>query len=340
MKTNSILMLTLVLGCARSGLAQPSPTLPPVEMLHPAWSAAGNAWNGKPFREIIPAGQIKHIILLEDRSQNFLKAPPANPKAVQDNFNQLFRQLERSGQPAGNAYLMDNELLCAQFAVVTTSNEVLHLQACGNFSSQPNGFWISRPGQSARINITGFKPTAGATPPANPILPPVEVNYLLNPTPGDWAGQTFRQIIRPEHLRHIFLLEEDMDIVDHFVETPAGREKLLRHYAYDRRLSPPPAIAAAVEQTEHQTGYARLLAGLAASPQTAGPIHLNPNECVRSRLLLFTDTGGIISLEIVTSLQIIGGADSQITGVLLRGPGQGVRINLTVPPLRSEAPAG
>ena len=343
-KAKTIFCLTLVwsggllAGCANEPTANPSPSkttgqrqvFPPIEDVRTFFSSGSNEWYGHSFREIISPPQVKGIILLEDKDLQNPYLPKSSPQQIQDNYNTLFDHLELSDQKAVDPFVAAFEGDSPQFAILTTSGDVIYLEACGGTGMLIFGHGII----GTRINITGFgRPSGAAKPPLNTThsLPSVEVNYVLDQKPDHWAGRRFGQIIQPNKIKRIALLWEDMTMFGHFVETPEVHNRLLRLYGYDTANRPPPSVAAEVEKQEHQIGYGKLLDRFETSDQKGEMIHLAENEAVLAKLIFLTDSGRVIYMEIV------GVIDDHITGVLIHGPGEGVRINLTVLPPASDA---
>ena len=319
MKPKILLCLALVLsggwlGCSRT-------PIPPVESAQVSFSGGtiSNQWSGRTFSEILPPQQIKRILLLDDRffRNPFLSKPPVSVQETQNYFNQLFNHLEQSGLKTRAPYLADNELTCAQFAIITSSGDVFHIEALSRMG--PGGvssLLISGHGIETRIDIKDFQASSVTNLPAVATNQPrltVETDYLLDQKPGDWAGQRFSQIVPSDKIKRIILLEQFDDILEYVPAAPAADARQARQRCYDS-----------------------LFDRFVTSNQKAGTNSMTKDECGFAKLVLITDSGEVIYLEIIGVLgRIENGSvvDKHITGVLIHGPGKGVRINLNILPV-------
>ena len=336
MKTKLILCLTLIILCLalilNGGLFDyPSRPIPTIEYAKGFISQPTNEWSGHNFSEIIPPQKASQIILLEERNFQGLFSLKASPDKTRDYYNHFFNHLEHSSRKTQPPYLQSNEEPRAGFAVITSSGNLIHIQVIGDggLGGGSLAAIISSNGISTRLNVPEFQetsPTNRPVPDTKQLLPSVETDYALDQNAGDWLGRRFKEIIPLNKIKRLAVLEEDMTILDHFVATPELHKKLLQTYHYDQRVGPPPATEAAVNQQEHQIGYGKLFDRFEASSQKAEKISLANNEGTRAKLVLITDAGKVIYLEIVV------GIEHHITGVLIHGPGKGVRINLNILP--------
>jgi hypothetical protein len=320
MKPKLILGLALVLSGAFLGCSRTP--IPTVESAQVSFSGGtvSNQWSGRTFSEILPPQQIKRILLLDDRffRNPFLSKPSASIPETQSYFNQLFNHLERSDQKMGVPCLADNELTCAQFAVITSSGDIFHIEALSGMGpGGVAGLLISGHGIETRINVKDFRPSPATNQSAVVTNQPrlaVETDYLLDQKPGDWAGQRFGQIVPSDKIKRIILLEQINDILHYVPETPAVDARQARQKCYDS-----------------------LFDRFETSNQKAGTNSMTKDECGFAKLILVTDSGEVIYLEIIGVLgRIENGAvvDKHITGVLLHGPGKGVRINVNILPVK------
>jgi hypothetical protein len=316
MKNKPILCLALVLsgglfGCART-------PIPPVETAQDSSvESVPKERAGRTFSEIIPPQEVKHILLLDDAVFRNPFLPKPSIQEIQNYYNQLFNYLERSGQITGAPYLADNEMTGAQFAVITSSGDILRVQALSKMG--PGGIssvLIPGHGIEARIDIKDFQKSSVTNQPAVAVKQPqltVETDYLLNQNLGDWAGQRFGQIIPSDKIKRIILLEEVSDVFDYIPNVP--------------KVS---------TQEEHQNLYGKLFGLFEASTGNAEKLSMTRGESPFARLLLFTDSNQIIYLEIIgNSGRIENGSvvGNHIAGVLIHGPGKSVRINLNIAPV-------
>src|SRR5664279_557303 len=184
MKPKIILCLVLVLSGGLVGGSQQHQAFPLVEDIRACYTSRSNEWNGRCFRDIIPPPQVKHILLLDDADfrNPFLHKPSA--QEIQNYYNQLFNHLERSNQKTCAPYLADNESIRVQFVVITSSGNVLHVQALSGMGpGGVLGVLISGHGIEARINIEDFQRSSMTNQPAVAAKQPlvmVETDYLLN----------------------------------------------------------------------------------------------------------------------------------------------------------------
>jgi len=157
MKPKLLLCLAVVLSGGLFGCARPP--IPPVETAQDNFSeSVPNEWAGRIFSEIVPPQEVKHILLLDDAlfRNPFLLKPSA--QEIQNYYNQLFNRLENSGQKTSAPYLADNEMTRAEFAVITSSGDILRVQALSKMG--PGGVssvLISSHGIEARIDIKDFQ---------------------------------------------------------------------------------------------------------------------------------------------------------------------------------------
>jgi hypothetical protein len=316
MKSKLLLCLALVLSGGLFGCAQP--LIPPVETAQDTFSeSVPNAWAGRTFSEILPPQEVKHILLLDDAifRNPFLIKPSA--QEIQNYYSQLFNHLECSGQKTSAPYLADNEMTRAEFAVITSSGEIFRVQALSKMG--PGGVssvLISGHGIEARIDIKDFQQSYVTNQPAFATNQPqltVETDYLLNQKAGNWDGQRFKQIIPQHKIKRIILLKQAEDLLDYVAMTPA----------VDR-------------QQERQMCYESLFDRFEASSQKGEMVSMNKDEWGLAELILITDSGEAIYLEIVgVSGRIENGSvvGNHIAGILIHGPGKGVRINLNILPV-------
>jgi hypothetical protein len=318
MKPKFILCLVLVLsggllGCSRA-------PIPPVESAQGSFSGGtvSNQWSGRTFSEILPPQQIKRVLLLDDRFfwNPFLSKPSVSAQETQNYFNQLFNHLEQSGLKTRAPYLADNELTCAQFAIITSSGDVFHIEALSKLGPGVASLLISGHGIETRIDIKDFQASSVTNLPAIATNQPwlmVETDYLLDQKPGDWAGQRFGQIVPPDKIKRIILLEQFNDIPEYAPAAPTDDARQARQRCYES-----------------------LFDRFETSNQKAGTNSMTKDECGLAKLVLITDSGEVIYLEIIGVLgRIENGSvvDKHITGVLIHGPGKGVRINLNILPV-------
>jgi hypothetical protein len=335
MKTKILLCLALVLSGVIGGCAmrQNFPPIEAAESHFPSGSPSGsNEWYGHTFRQLIPPLEAKQILLLDDNPRHDPSLPRPSSQEIQDYYNALLNHLELSNQKAGRTGVSDIEGVSAEIAVVTTAGNIIRLQAIGfGRLGSISSVSVSGPGMATGMNVAGFPPAsraANAELIAAGGLPSVKTDYVLDQNPGNWAGRRFAQIIQPGKIKRIILLDEDMIIFGRFVETPKLHRQLLGHYYYDRPFAPPPAILAAIEQEEHQLGYGKLLERFEACDEKAEMIHSAGNEHPLAKLIFMTDSGKVMYLEFL-------GDGDRITGVIIHGPRQGVRISLSVFPFES-----
>lgn len=321
MKPNLIPCLALVLSgglicCART-------PIPPVESTQDSISGGtvSNQWSGRTFSEILPPQQIKRILLLDDRFflNPFLSKPSVTVQETQKYYNQLFDHLERSDQKTHAPYLAAYEMTCAQIAVVIRSGDIFHIEALSGMG--PGGvssLLISGRGIETRIDIKDFRPSPATNQPAVATNQPqltVETDYLLDQMPGDWAGQRFGQIISPKKIKRFIVLQQFDDILAYVPAAPAA----------DARQS-------------RQMCYESLFGRFEASDQKGETSSRTKDETGLAKLILVTDSGEVIYLEIIGVLgRIENGsvAGNHIAGVLIHGPGKGVRINLNILPAKN-----
>jgi hypothetical protein len=315
-KSKLILCLALVLSGTLFDCPSRGQALPLIEDSRGFSSGTSNKWVGHSFREIIPPDDVKNVILFDDRSQNLL-SPKKSPQEIKNYYNRLFDYLEQSDQKAENAFLAGNEGTRAQFAVITSSGNVLRIQALSKMG--PGGVssvLFSGHGKETRIDIKDFQQSSTTNPPtadATSSLPQVETDYLLEQKPDDWTEKRFEQIVPAGKIKRIILLEEITDMFDYIPNMPK-----------------------ASTQEEHQNLYGKLFGSFEASAGKAEKLSLANEECPFARLLLFTDSNQIIYLEIIGTLgriennSVVG---NHISGVLIHGHGKGVRINLNIAPI-------
>ena len=316
MQLKIILCLVLVLSGGLAAFARTP--IPPVETIvnSVSGSTISNQWSGRTFSEILPPGQIKTILLLDDSVFQNLYLPKPTAQETQSYYNQLFNHLECSTRKTGVPYLADNEMTRAQFAVINRSGDIFRIQALSKMGpGAVSSLLISGHGLETRMDITDFQPSPVTNPPAvaaQPALPAVETDYLFDQTPGDWAGRRFAQILPPKKIKRIILLDEFTDLLDYVPPTPA-----------------------VVAQQQRQMCYESLFNHFEASRQTARTNSMSKDEVGLAKLILITDSGQVVYLEIIgVSGRIENGkiVGNHIAGVLLHGPSQGVRIDLNIPP--------
>jgi hypothetical protein len=318
MKPKLLLGLALVLSGGLIGSA--GTPIPPIETAQDTFSEpVPNEWAGRTFSEILPPQQIKRILPLDDadfRNPFFLSKPSA--QETQNYYNQLFEHLECSGEKTSAPYLAGNEMTRAQFAVITSSGDVLRVQALSKMVEDVSSVLISGHGIEARIDIKDFRPSLSTSRPAvaaKQTLPEVETHYLLDQKPGDWAGLRFGQIISPGKIKRIILLEQIANILDYGPTAPLVDS-----------------------QRGRQMCYESLFDRFETSNQKAGTNSMSKDECGFAKLILITDSGEVIYLEIVGALGRIENGSvvgSHIAGVLIHGSGKGVRIDLDILPATS-----
>ena len=313
MKGKFILGLSLILSGGWIGCA--GTPIPPIETAQDTFSERiPNEWAGRTFSEILPPQGIKHILLLDDaafRNPFFLPKPSA--QETQDYYIQLFEHLERSGEKTSAPGLADNEMTRAQFAVITKSGDVLRVQALSKGGPEAvSSVLISGHGIEARINIEDFQRSSATNQPVVAAKQPqlnVETDYLLDQKPGDWAGVRFGQIIQPGKIKRVILFQQAADILNYVNG-----------------------------QQERQKCYESLFNRFEASNQKGETISVTKDETRLAEFILITDSGEVIHLEIVGTLprmengSLVG---NHIAGVVIHGPGKGVRINLNILPATS-----
>lgn len=323
---NPKLLLCLALVSSGGVIAGADTLLPPVETARDTFSEpVPNEWAGHTFSEILPPQGIKLILLLDEvdfRNPFFLSKLSA--RETQNYYNQLFDHLERSGEKTSAPYLADNEMTRAQFAVIPKSGDVLRVQALSKLGSEDvSSVLVSGHGIEARIDIKEFRPSLATNQPPVAAKQPqlaVETNYLLDQKLGNWAGRRFGQIIPPGKIKRIILFEQAANILDYV-----------------------PATLMADAQREQQMCYESLFDHFETSHQKAGTNSITKGECGLAKLILITDSGEVSYLEIVGFLGSIENGSvvgDHISGVLIHGPGQGVRIDLNILPATSAIPDG
>ena len=182
---------------------------------------------------------------------------------------------------------------------------------------------VSGHGIEARIDIKDFRPSLATNQPAVAAKQPqlaVETNYLLDQKPGDWTGLRFEQIISAGKIKRIILLEQIADILDYGPTAPMVDS-----------------------QRGRQMCYESLFDRFETSNQKAGTNSMSKDECGFAKLILITDSGEVIYLEIIGVLGRIENGSvvgRYIAGVLIHGPGKGVRINLNNLPATSAIQEG
>jgi len=269
----------------------------------------------------MPAQAVKQILVLYDRRLQNPTIPKMSPEEVRNYFNQFFNVLENSSEKVvKNADFRDYELTVAGFAVVTSTGEVIHVEALSGLRGDVDiaAVMLSTSENRARIDIAGFGPLLTNKPPAvsaKPSLPSVEIDILADQKPGHWAGLRFSQIVQPGKIKRIFLLKHYLGILDYF-----GKVVPLNSPHRD------------------QLAYRELFGQLEASDHKAGKIVLSEDEERPEAFAMMTDSGELLYLEVVevkSHIEHGSVVGNHIAGVLIHGPGKGVRINLNILPASS-----
>jgi hypothetical protein len=313
MKSKIILIFALILGGAWFIPVGRPALLPKIESMNQFLSGEHDEWIGSSFHEIMPPGDVKDIILLDNRHAFFQKL---SPQEIKDNYSRLFNQLERSDETAVGPYMTDFEGTSTEFVVVTKSGRIVYIEAVSGLGyGSVSGLLLHSRGFGARFNLTKFQLSAtnGPARAAKGPLQPVDMDYFVDQKPGDWNRKRFWQIASPDKIKRVVLFWRTEDILDYVQEKT--------------RMS---------FEEENQFVFSKLFDDFQASTEPAGNIALANGEHPFARLLLIMDSGEVIYMEIVgTAGWFENGkpVENHISAVLLHSHGKGVRINLNILPV-------